>query len=929
MADSVAGSATSDVQHVEADEHAWHALDADEVLDAVDASVEGLSQEDAQRRLDEVGPNELRQAEPDPAWLRFLRHFHDVLIYILIVAAIVTALLGEWIDTGVIAAVVLVNALIGYVQEGKAEEALAAIRGMLSPHALVIRDDERTEIEARELVPGDVVLLESGDRVPADLRILTAKNFQVEEAILTGESQPVTKKTEPVDKDAAIGDRTCLAFSGTIVTRGQARGVVVATGTRTEIGRIGEMMEEVEELTTPLLRQINVFGKWLSVIIVGLCAATFAFGYFFRPQYGLEDLFMISVGLAVASIPEGLPAIMTITLALGVQRMAQRNAIIRHLPAVETLGSVTTICSDKTGTLTRNEMTVREVLCAGMEYEVTGTGYAPEGEFKLNDEAVALEEHAVLHTCLRAGLFASDATVRHDDEKGWAVDGDPTEGGVVVVAAKAGLRRREQEQDFPRLDVIPFESDRRYMATLHASPDESRHIYLKGAPERLIDLCTMQRTGEGDESLDGDYWNDKMAEVASRGHRLLALAKRAHDADAIGEDDIEEGGFVLLGVLGLIDPPRDEVIASVEECQKAGIRVKMITGDHALTAKSIGEMIGIGDGKEAITGATLEQMSDEDLFSIVKEHDVFARTSPEHKLRLVQALQEHREVVAMTGDGVNDAPALKRADVGVAMGIKGAEASKDASDMVLADDNFKTIAAAVKEGRTVYDNLKKAILFILPTNGAEALMILATVAFAFEHLPITPVQILWVNMVTAVTLALALAFEPSEPGVMERPPRDPDEPILSGYLIWRIAFVSVLIAVAALVLFFWEMRVEASLETAQTVAVNTLVAGQVFYLFNSRFIWRSSLSIKRLLSNPYALMAAGFLLVVQLGFTYLPFMNTWFGTAPITLSDWGILSLVGLSVFLLVEVEKAVMRRWRGLPSKWDRKRQAAATSGE
>ena len=911
-------TATSHVQKKNVSDRSWHAMGGEEILEATESGSQGLSAEEAERRLQEVGPNELREAEPDPAWLRFLRQFHDVLIYILIVAAIVTALLGEWIDTGVIAAVVLVNAIIGFVQEGKAEEALAAIRGMLSPRALVVRDGEREDIEARELVPGDVVLLESGDRVPADLRLLSAKNFQVEEAILTGESEPVTKSTDPVEEEAPVGDRLSMAFSGTIVTRGQARGVVVETGEDTEIGRIGQMMEEVEELTTPLLRQINVFGKWLSIAILGLAALTFAFGYFFRPLYGLEDLFMIVVGLAVASIPEGLPAIMTITLALGVQHMARRNAIIRQLPAVETLGAVTTICSDKTGTLTRNEMTVREVVCASNVYEVTGTGYAPEGDFQLDGEALSVSDHAPLEECVRAGLLASDATVRQDEENGWTIDGDPTEGGVVVMATKAGLRRREQEEAYPRLDVIPFESERRYMATLHDTPEGDRHFYLKGAPERLLPLCDQQRTSDGTAPIDEDFWEEKMQEVAARGHRLLAVAARRHEEETIDDDDVEAGGFVLLGVLGLIDPPRDEATEAVAQCKNAGIRVKMITGDHAITARSIGEMIGISDdGADAVTGSDLEQMSDEDLFSVAPERDVFARTSPEHKLRLVQALQEHRQIVAMTGDGVNDAPALKRADVGVAMGIKGAEASKDASDMVLADDNFATIAAAVKEGRTVYDNLKKAILFLLPTNGAEALMILATVAFAFEFLPITPVQILWVNMVTAVTLALTLAFEPSEPGVMERPPRDPDEPILSGYLVWRIAFVSVLIAVAALQLFLWELEQGASPGVAQTIAVNTLVAGQVFYLFNSRFIWRSSLSIRRLISNRYALLAAGALLVIQLGFTYLPFMNTWFGSEPITLTDWGILSLVGLTVFLLVEAEKAVMRRWRGgLPSE-------------
>ncbi|MFO8098358.1 MAG: cation-transporting P-type ATPase [Salinibacter sp.] len=891
-------------------DRSWHAQSAEAVLDALGVAVEGLSTAEVEERRAQFGPNTLRQEAPDPLWWRVLRHFHDVLIYVLLGAAAVTALLGEWIDTGVIVGVVLVNALIGFVQEGKAEQALASIRGMLSLKARVRRDGARREVPAESLVPGDIVFVASGDRVPADLRLFSTTNLQVEEAALTGESVPVTKHTAPVDEAAGIGDRTCMAYSGTTVTRGQGRGVVVATGGDTEIGRIGKMLSEVESLTTPLLRKINAFGGRLSIAILGICAATFGYGYAFQPLYGVEDLFLVVVGLAVAAIPEGLPAIMTITLALGVQRMAQQNAIIRQLPAVETLGSVTVICSDKTGTLTRNEMSVRRVLCAGRSYTVTGSGYAPEGTFRLDGDEVAVEDHSPLWACARAGLLASDASVRHEDGT-WRLDGDPTEGGVVAMASKAGLHRDAVEAEAPRLDLIPFESEHRYMATLHRTSDGDRSIFLKGAPERILPLCDRERTEGGTASLDPAPWETKMTQMAEEGHRLLAVAARSHDADALGPDDVEGGGFVLLGVLGLLDPPRNEVVSAVEACHRAGIQVKMITGDHAVTARSIGAMLGIGNGEDAVTGAQLEEVTDEGLVSVARAHDLFARTSPEHKLRLVQALQADGQIVAMTGDGVNDAPALKRADVGVAMGVKGAEVSKDAADMVLADDNFATIKEAVEEGRTVYDNLTKAILFILPTNGAEALMMIATVLFAFAHLPITPVQILWVNMVTAVTLALALAFEPSEPGIMTRPPRAPDAPILSGALLWRIGFVSVLIATAALQLFQWQLDGGRPTVVAQTIAVNTLVAGQVFYLFNSRYLRRSSLSLRRLFQNTYALLAGGILLVLQLGFTYLPFMQTLFGTAAITAADWGVLSLVGIGVFLVVEAEKALLRWWR------------------
>ncbi len=880
-------------------------------MEALGVTAEGVSTAEVEERRAGFGPNKLREEPPDPLWWRVLRHVHDVLIYVLIGAAGGTALLGEWIDTGVIVGVVLVNALIGFVQEGKAEEALASIRGMLSLKARVRREGMRREVPAESLVPGDIVFVESGDRVPADLRLLSAKTLQIDEAALTGESVAAPKQSGPVDETAGLGDRACMAYSGTTVTRGQGIGVVVATGDDTEIGRIGQMLSKVEPLTTPLLRKINEFGMGLSVAILGVCALTFGYGYFFQSLYGVEDLFLVVVGLAVAAIPEGLPAIMTITLALGVQRMARQNAIIRQLPAVETLGSVTVVCSDKTGTLTRNEMSVRRVLCAGRTYTVTGSGYAPDGTFQLDDHEVAVDEHSPLWECARAGLLASDASVRHEDGT-WRLDGDPTEGGVVAMAAKVGLHRDAVEAAAPRLDLIPFESEHRYMATLHRMPADGPTMFLKGAPERVLPLCDRERTAGGAAPLDVAAWEKQMTQVAGEGHRLLAVAVRSHDADAIAPADVDAGGFVFLGVLALMDPPRDEAISAVADCHRAGIQVKMITGDHAVTARSIGTMLRIGDGAEAVTGTQLEGMSDEELVRVARTYDVFARTSPEHKLRLVQALQADGQIVAMTGDGVNDAPALKRADVGVAMGRKGAEVSKDAADMVLADDNFATLKEAVEEGRTVYDNLKKAILFILPTNGAEALMMIATVLFAFAHLPITPVQILWVNMVTAVTLALALAFEPSEPGIMERPPRDPEEPILSGALLWRTGFVSVLIAAAALQLFQWQLEGGRPPAVAQTIAVNTLVAGQVFYLFNSRYLRRSSLSFRRLFQNKYALLAGGTLLVLQVGFTYLPFMQILFGTAFITASDWGLLSLVGIGVFLVVETEKAFLRWWRG-----------------
>jgi magnesium-transporting ATPase (P-type) len=888
----------------------WHHLEVDAVLEELGSSRDGLSDDEAATRLEEHGPNKLPEARRTTPLERFVRQFKDVLIYVLLAAAMLTAFLGEWIDTGVILAVVLVNAIIGYIQEGKAEEALESIRRMLALEATALRGGRRRSVDATELVPGDIVLLESGDRVPADLRIVSARSARVDESALTGESEPVEKGPEPVGKRTPLGDRISMAYSGTTLSAGRLVGVVVATGAATEIGRIGQMVSRVESLTTPLLRAIERFGKGLAVAVLLAGVVLFAFGLLVR-GFALADMFLIVVGLAVAAVPEGLPAIMTITLALGVQRMARRNAVIRRLPAVETLGSVTVICSDKTGTLTKNEMTAREVILAEGRFEVTGTGYAPDGRFERAGEAIAVADEPDLGELLRAGLLCTDASLHRDAEGRWSVDGDPTEGAVIVLAEKSGLDVEAERAAHPRLDTIPFESEHRFMATLHDANGE-RVIYLKGAPEAILERCDFERAESGERVIDAAAWEARTVELAGEGRRVLAVATKSTDDQHITFEDVEDG-LVLLGLIGMFDPPRPEAIEAVAKCRSAGIRVAMLTGDHARTAVAIGAQLGIGDGETVLTGSDLDDMDDETFARAARDNDVFARTSPEHKLRLVEALQAQGEVPAMTGDGVNDAPALKRADVGVAMGIRGSEAAKDASEMVLADDNFATIEHAVEEGRTIYDNLKKAILFIIPTNAAEALIISAAVVFGFALLPITPVQILWINMVTAVTLALALAFEPPEPGIMERPPRDPDEPILSGYLLWRIAFVAVVIAGFALWLFFGHLDDGGgNLDTARTLAVNVIVAGQLFYLFNARFLRRSSLSLQRLVSNRAALTASAVLVALQLAMTYLPPMQTAFGTAPLRPADWLTVIGAGVTVFLVVELEKAVMRRASG-----------------
>ena len=885
----------------------WHALTVPRVLEMLASSTEGLSTEEAGRRLAAHGPNRLPEAKPRSPLVRFIAQFHNVLIYVLLAAGAVTALLHHWLDAGVILGVVVVNALIGFVQEGKAEDALNAIRRMLSHQATVLRDGHRVNVQATELVPGDLVPLQAGDKVPADLRLLMCKGLQIEEAALTGESVPVEKGVEPMAETTVLADRRCMTYSGTLVTHGQGQGVVVETGAGTEIGRISALVAGVHKLTTPLLRQMAQFGRWLTAAILVLAAASFVFGVLIR-GYTAAQMFLASVGLAVAAIPEGLPAIMTITLAIGVQRMAARNAIIRRLPAMETLGTVAVICSDKTGTLTRNEMTVRKLVTGGRELEVSGTGYDPHGGYLLDTREYPVAADPVALQALRAVLLCNDAALERRDGE-WGVQGDPMEAALLIAGVKAGLDPEDEARAYPRTDLIPFDSGHQFMSTLHHSHKGEAFIFLKGAPERVLEICTRQREQQGESALDLESWRRRVQEMAANGFRVLAVAEKAGRSHQTELDFADmEGDMVLLGLLGLIDPPRPEAIEAAGKCQDAGIRVKMITGDHALTAAAVAHKVGLTNTRVVLTGREIDDLSDEDLRLQVDEVDVYARVSPEHKLRLVSALQKQGSVVAMTGDGVNDAPALKRADVGVAMGRNGTEAAKEAAEMVLTDDNFASIVQAVEEGRTVYDNLKKAILFILPTNGGEALVILGAILFGFHQFPLTPVQILWVNMITAVTLALALAFEPPEPGVMQRPPRNPREPVLTAMFLWRIGFVSIILMSGTFGLFIWEMERGMSIEYSRTVSVNTLVMFEIFYLFNSRYITAPVLNRAGLLGNRYILLAIGLLLLFQLSFTYLAPIQLLFGTAPIDAATWMRIVLVASSVLVLVELEKAVFR---------------------
>ncbi len=884
----------------------WHHRAVDAVLDDLAGSADGLSEAESARRLARDGRNELPPPPRRSALRRLAEQFNNVLIYLLLVAALITALLAHWVDTAVIVGVVIVNALIGFIQEGKAEKALDAVRSMLSPQALVLRDGIRRTIPAAELVAGDVVVLTPGDRVPADLRLIRVRELRIDEALLTGESVPVSKQTEPVPDASVIGDRSCIAFSGTLVTYGQGQGVVVATGERTELGRISALLASVQTLTTPLLRQLAVFGQWLSGAILAVASLTFMFGWLYR-DYAAGEMFLAAVGLSVAAIPEGLPAIITITLAMGVQRMSRRNAIIRRLPAVEALGSVTVICSDKTGTLTRNEMTVVNVLTAADEIEVLGTGYDPHGDFELSGRSLQSDEHAELQQACQVALLCNDASARLQDGA-WRFEGDPTEVALLVLAIKAGLDPLRLAEEYPRGDVIPFESEHRLMATLHHDHAGHGFVFVKGAPEALLTRCSHQLRDGNPVPLDPAAWHERAERIAARGRRMLAFAigPAPDGRRELNFTDIDEG-LTMLALVGIIDPPRDEAITSVAQCRQAGIRVKMITGDHAATARAIAAQMAIGDGSPALTGGELEEATDARLREAVTTTDVFARASPEHKLRLVEALQANGEVVAMTGDGVNDAPALKRADIGIAMGIKGTEAAKEAAEMVLVDDNFASIASAIEEGRTVYDNIRKSILFILPTNGGEALTVIAAILFGTQ-LPVTPAQILWVNMITAVTLALALAFEPSEPSVMQRPPRRTDEPILDGYMAWRILLVAMVMVAGTFGLYVLEREAGASVEAARTVAVNTLVVFEIFYLLNSRFTWAPVLNREGLFGNRYVLWAIGLVVLFQLLFTYSAPMQYLFRTEPIDAASWLRILAVGVSVLFIVELEKWVMR---------------------
>ncbi|MDF2368178.1 MAG: cation-transporting P-type ATPase [Sneathiella sp.] len=888
-----------------------HQFAADAVLESLKTTDDGLAETAARARLKTHGPNRLPDPARRSAIFRFLLHFHNILIYVLLGSAVITAALDHLVDTFFILAVVVANAAIGFIQEGKAEKAMDAIRHMLAPHASVLRDGQRRSIDGIDLVPGDIVLMEAGDKVPADLRLIHARGLQIQEAILTGESVPTEKHTSPVAPSATLGDRTCMAFSGTMVTSGTGKGVVIATGADTEIGRISGMLSDVEMLTTPLLKQMNLFAQWLTIMILLLAAMLLTFGYFVE-HFEFSELFMAVVGLSVAAIPEGLPAVLTITLAVGVQAMARRSAIVRRLPAIETLGSVSVICTDKTGTLTRNEMMVTSVATQTHIFSLEGAGYEPNGAIKLNNQEVSSREHAILEEIGRSAVLCNNATL-HERDGIWTAEGDPMEGALLTLSGKIGMDIRQEQATWTRTDSIPFDAKHRFMATLNHDHNDHAFVSVKGAPEQIISMCREQLTVSGDtEPLNKQYWHDQIERITAQGQRALAFAIRTVPPEhTVLEFTDVEGVLTLIGLVGLIDPPRPEAVRAVAECHSAGIRVKMITGDHKGTAAAIARQVGLQNPDIVLTGADLNNMNDAELAAAVLETDVFARTSPEHKLRLVTTLQAHGMTVAMTGDGVNDAPALKRADAGIAMGMKGSEAAKEAAELVLADDNFATIVTAVREGRTVYDNIKKVISWLLPTSSGEAMTIIVALLFGMT-LPITPVQILWINLVTAVTLGIALAFEPTETDTMRRQPRPRNQPLLTGELAWHIVLVSILFICGVFGIYSYAIDRGYSIELARTMAVNTLVVMEIFHLFFIRNIYGTSLTWKAVQGTKVIWTTVFIVTVAQFAITYLPPLQHVFATEAVPVFDGLLIVGVGVALFAVIETEKQLRLAFRG-----------------
>ncbi len=890
----------------------WYQQDIKTIFQNLETSPQGLSSEDASERITRYGKNELPQSPPESILLILFRQINNPLIYVLLGSSLLALIMGELTDGFVVAGVVIVNALIGFFQEFRSSQEIAALKGMVPDTAIALRDKKPSTVMASSLVPGDIVLLQAGDRIPADIRLFQAKGFKVLEAALTGESLPSEKAPQTLKSDTALADRINMVFNGTSVASGTAKGIVVETGLRTELGKINRMLSDTAKTETPLTRSIAKVAKVLTIVI--LIVSIILFAVALLRGYPMVDAVLSAIALAVAAIPEGIPAIITIALAIGVRRMAAQRAVIRHLPAVETLGSTTVICSDKTGTITRNEMTVRHLWTPNYNIYLSGIGYGPNGSLEKEGQPIK-DLPLQISDLLKAGVLCNDAYLKNQNGK-WGIEGDPTEGALLTSALKAGLDIDSIRDSIKRLDSIPFESEYKFMATLH-DQDDTKTLYVKGAPEVIINRCALQP--------------DQMETIlqatnnfAKEGMRILAFAKMELQPhiESISFDMVKQG-LTFLGLQALIDPPREEVKMAIQKCHNAGIKVKMITGDHQTTAAAIGKILGILSDQGSMSGNQLDSLSEESLVEISANVNIFSRVAPEHKLKLVSGLQKNGEIVAMTGDGVNDAPALKKADIGVAMGITGTDVSKDASDMVLTDDNFATIVAAVEEGRRVYDNLVKSLAFVLPTNVGEALILLVAVAFfpivnGIPLLPMSPVQILWINLVATISLALPLAFEAKERNIMNRPPRKPNEPLLNPFVIFRTILVALIIAAVGIGLFLKEFSSAINagvisadaLSEAQTMAVTSIVFLQIFYMLNCRSLSESIFNIG-VFSNSTVFVGIGILLALQLAYVHLPFMNQLFGSSPLSLQSWAESALCGAVVLPIITIEKIIRNKWK------------------
>lgn len=885
----------------------WHSIDTDEIIQIFESDKDdGLGPLSIKHREEFFGKNILKEKKPESKLKKFFMQFHSALIYILLSASLITALLQEWVDSGVIFAVVIINVIVGYIQEVKAQEAIESLKNMMITEAVVIRDGEKTNISSVDLVPGDIILLESGSKVPADIRLIKQNDLKADESMLTGESLPVIKSLNILAQDTTLNDRKNMCYSGTYITYGRAKGLVIATANNTEIGKIANLLEETTAMETPLTKKISSFSKILLYIILALAGFTFLVGVL--RDNSAVDMFMASVALAVGAIPEGLPAAVTITLAIGVSTMAKKNAIVRKLPAVETLGSVTTICSDKTGTLTQNMMSVTDVYCNGKTYEVTGSGYRPEGDFLISNKKIETFEDN-LYELLIGGYLCNESHLKVDNGE-YKISGDPTEGALLVSALKSGLDKGFIKKEYIPLDILPFESDRQYMATLHKK-GEDNIIYLKGSIERTLEICSYEICDSNLNPIDKNHITKIAEEYAKDGLRVLAIAKKFVDNNKI-EDGSLKSGFIFLGLQAMMDPPRPEAVTAVKECKNAGINIIMITGDHALTAFSIAKKMSIIDSDKSfedsvLIGSDLFKLKDSELIEKVGTTNVFARVEPEQKLRIVDALQARGEVVAMTGDGVNDAPALKQADIGVAMGKGGTEVAKEAADMILSDDNFSSIAAAVKEGRNVFDNLIKFISWTLPTNLGEGLVILFAIMLGIT-LPILPVQILWINMSTAILLGLMLVFEPNEDNIMSRPPRKPNQAILTKTLVIQMLVVGFYMLLVSYFMFNHYLSIGYSEEYARTVAVNLFVFVELFYLFNCKELQKTVFKTK-FFNNPRLLYGVVLMSLAQILFTHTQFMNLMFKSEPLELFTWFKIIMISFGVIFVVEIKNIIEKK--------------------